>query len=386
MKCTRWSSRAGGRLTQVPTSQNPEQAVPIGTGSFARLQPEDMMRILLLMDPLIRVPPEHYGGIERVIADLANGLCDRGHEVTLWAAPGSNTTARLHPFGREGEWTKWSNLRNTLVLAWRFWQNGEKFDVVHNFGRLAYLTPILRRNLPKVQTYMRTVNPANMRRAKALGAKRLHYTAVSSAIRDSGKPAGGKWSVIHNCAPAGQYRLNVHVNSHAAPLVFLGRLERCKGVHNAIAAARRLGRALRIAGNISSLPDEREYFRKEIEPQIDGKLITYIGPVNNEQKNELLGTAAAMLMPVEWEEPFPIVLPEALLCGCPVIAFARGGMPEGIDHGKTGFLCNTIEELCGYIGRLWELDRAYCRAEAERRFSDSAIVTAYESLYRSLLS
>jgi glycosyltransferase involved in cell wall biosynthesis len=344
------------------------------------------MKVLLLMDPFIRVPPQVYGGIERVIADLANGLCERGHAVTLWAAPGSQTRARLHSFGQEGEWTRWSNLRNTIVLAWRFFRSRSDYDLVHNFGRMAYLTPILRWDLPKVQTYMRPVNPANMRKAVRLGAKRLHYTAVSGAIRNTGQPGGGEWSVIYNCAPVQEYRLNVQVNPDTAPLAFLGRLERCKGVHNAIAVAKTLGRPLQIAGNISNLPDQKEYFHREVQPQIDGKLINYLGPVNNDQKNQLLGSAAAMLMPVEWEEPFPIVLPEALLCGCPVVAFARGGMPEGIDHGKTGFLCHTVAEMCELVGRLGEIDRAHCRAEAERRFSDRAVVDEYGRLYRKLIA
>ncbi len=344
------------------------------------------MRILLLMDPFICVPPKHYGGIERVIADLANGLCQRGHQVSLWAAPGSETAAALSPFGREGEWTRWSNVRNTALITARFLKNRNRFDLVHNFGRLAYLTVMLRSNLPKIQTYMRDVNPANMRKARAMGAKRLHYTAVSAPIRDTGMPGGGDWSVIYNCAPVHEYKLNVQVDPSTAPLAFLGRLERCKGVHNAIAVAKRLERRLYIAGNISNLAHEKEYFHHEIEPQIDGKLIKYLGPVNNAEKNQLLGNAAALLTPIEFEEPFPVVLPEALLCGCPVIAFARGGMPEGIDHGKTGFLCNTVEEMASLVGRLGEIDRTYCRAEAERRFSDHAIVEAYEHLYRDMMA
>src|SRR5579864_82182 len=119
------------------------------------------MRVLLVMDPFIRVPPAHYGGIERVVADLADGLARQGHEITLWAAPGSRIQGRIEPFGEEGEWTRWSNARNTATLAGRFLAGAHRFDVVHNFGRLAYLAPILARDIAKVQTYMRTVNPTN---------------------------------------------------------------------------------------------------------------------------------------------------------------------------------------------------------------------------------
>ncbi|MFI5177925.1 MAG: glycosyltransferase [Vicinamibacterales bacterium] len=342
------------------------------------------MRILLLMDPFIRVPPAHYGGIERVIADLADGLTRSGHDITLWAAPGSRVSGRVEPFGREGEWTRWSNVRNTALLAARFLANRNRFDLVHNFGRLAYLAPILPRDLPKVQTYMRTVNPGNMATARRLCARRLHYTAVSAAIRDTGRPGGGDWSVIYNCAVPSRFPFVADTDARTAPLVFLGRLDRCKGAHHAIAVARRVGRRLIIAGNISPLAHEREYFEREVAPNVDGTLVTSVGPVDDVQKRALLGQAAGMLMPIEWEEPFPVVLPESMLCGTPLIAFRRGGVPEGIDHGRTGFLCDTVEEMAALVGRLPEIDRHTVRSEAERRFSDRAIVEAYESLYTTM--
>lgn len=248
------------------------------------------------------------------------------------------------------------------------------------------MTGALRWDLPKVQTYMRRINPKNIRLVRRLGGHRVRFTAVSAAIRDTGRPGGGEWSVIYNCAPAQNYRLRTDVDTGTAPLVFLGRLERCKGAHTAIDVAHRLQRRLIIAGNKSTLPEERKYFQKEIEPRIDGKLITYIGTVNDREKNELLGSAAAMLLPIQWEEPFPVVLPEALLCGTPVIAFRRGGVPEGIADGVTGFLCDTAEEMADLVGRLGEIDRTACRAEGERRFSNDSIVSDYEGLYRELLT
>jgi glycosyltransferase involved in cell wall biosynthesis len=336
------------------------------------------------MDPFIRVPPDHYGGIERVVADLADGLTRAGHDVTLWAAPGSRVTGRVEAFGREGEWTRWSNVRNTLTLARRFLGGASRFDVIHNFGRLAYLAPVLARDVPKVQTYMRTVSPGNMETARRLGARRLHYTAVSAAIADTGRPGGGDWSVIYNCAVPSRYPFVGDTDPRTAPLVFLGRLDRIKGAHHAITVAERLQRRLIVAGNISPLAHEQEYFEREIKPRVDGRLITYIGPVDDQQKQALLGSAAAMLMPIEWEEPFPVVLPESMLCGTPLIAFRRGGVPEGIEQGRTGFLCDTVDEMGTLVARLPELDRATVRAEAERRFSDAAIIGAYERLYRRL--
>jgi len=338
----------------------------------------------MLMDPVIKVPPDHYGGIERVVADVADRLASRGHDITLWAAPGSHVNGTVEPFGREGEWTRWSNIRNTLTLAGRFIGATRRFDVIHNFGRLAYLTPVFARDVAKVQTYMRTVDPRNMATARRLGANRLHYTAVSAAIRDTGRVGGGDWSVIYNCAVPERYTFAGATDPRTAPLVFLGRLDRCKGVHHAITVARQLQRRLIIAGNISPLAHEQAYFEAEIKPRVDGELVTYIGPVGDREKQALLGDAAAMLLPIEWEEPFPVVLPESMLCGTPLIAFRRGGVPEGIDHGRTGFLCDTVEEMSAFVARLPDIDRRVVRAEAERRFSDTAIAVEYERLYQSL--
>jgi glycosyltransferase involved in cell wall biosynthesis len=343
------------------------------------------VNVLLIADPFIRVPPVHYGGIERVVADLADGLVERGHQVTLWAAPGSTGRAKLAPFGREGEWTRWSNVRNTLTLTQRLIRSHARFDLVHNFGRLAYLAGVLGLRLPKVQSYQRPVDPRNMQRARRLGATQLRYVAVSAAIRETGRPGGGEWAVIPNGTSPARMTFTADVDPRMAPLVFLGRLDRCKGAHTAIAVARRLERRLIIAGNVSTLPHEREYYEREIAPQVDGDLITYVGEVDDRAKSRLLQRAAALLMPVEWEEPFGIVIVEALMSGTPVIAFRRGGIPEIVIDGRTGLLCDTIDEMVGSVERLPFIDRAACRADAERRFSNDAVVSAYEQLYEEMI-
>jgi glycosyltransferase involved in cell wall biosynthesis len=139
-----------------------------------------------------------------------------------------------------------------------------------------------------------------------------------------------------------------------------------------------------IAGTQSPLPEEQEYFETEIRPRIDGQRIKFIGPVNDEQKKALLGGAAALLLPIEWLEPFPVVLPEALLCGTPVLGFPLGGVPEGIENGVTGFVCANRDEMVAAVARLPAIDRVRCREAGERRFSDRVITDEYEALYREV--
>ena len=342
------------------------------------------MRVLLVMDPYIPVPPRHYGGIERVVGDLANALSARGHDVTLWAAPGSAADGRVEPFGREQEWTKWSNVRNTLTLSSRFLTRRGAFDVVHNFGRLAYLLPIARSRVPKVQTYMRPVNAKNMQTFERIGARSLVYTAVSHAIKATGAPGGGDWRVVYNCARAEKYTLALDVDAGTAPLLFLARLERCKGAHTAVDVARATGRKLIVAGNVSTVPWEREYYERELKPLFDDPLVEYVGPVDDQRKIQLLKTSAALLTPIEWDEPFPVTLPESLLCGTPVVTFRRGGTPEGIDHGVTGFVCDTVADMNRAVEQLPTIDRARCRSEATKRFTDQVITSAYEAIYHEL--
>jgi glycosyltransferase involved in cell wall biosynthesis len=340
------------------------------------------MKILLVSDPLIPVPPLHYGGIERVMHDLAVEFHRRGHEVAVWAGPNSRSPGKLVVFGRNAPRigrleSAWNTARVGLGLSLA----AGRWDVIHNFGRLAYLTPVLRRRVAKLQTYMRRVHAPNVRATVRLGARNLVFTAVSDHIRRGGEAGGGPWRTVYNGVEISRYAFRADVDAARAPFAFLGRLERCKGAHTAIAVARALGRELVIAGNVSHLPEEKEYYEREIRPCLDGRQVRHVGVVDDAGKNRLLGSSAALLCPIEWEEPFPVVLPESFACGTPILSFARGGMPEGIRQGVDGFVCDTLDQMVALARRVPELDRRACRDAAEKRFSIGAIADAYLGVY-----
>lgn len=339
------------------------------------------MRILLLMDPFIPVPPKHYGGIERVVYDIACKYVEMGHSVTLVAGQGSKSPDRLLTYGFNSDLQSINiDYRLLSQVTSILYKEIGRHDVIHNFGRLAWMFPIAWSGIRKVQTYMRYITPGNIRALNRVGVRNMVYTAVSDAIVRTGISGGGDWRTVYNCAPVQSFTFNPEVPVDA-PLVFLGRLERCKGAHTAIRVAQLTGRKLIIAGNISPLKEEQAYFEHEIKPQIDGAQIRYIGVVDNAQKNQLLGNAAAMLLPVEWYEPFPIVLPESYACGTPILAFPGGGVPEGIFEGETGFISNSAEEMAAQVALLTQLKRADCRQRAENLYSDEVIALNYLSIY-----
>jgi glycosyltransferase involved in cell wall biosynthesis len=340
------------------------------------------MKIFLISDPLIPVPPMLYGGIERVVYDLACELHRRGHEVQLMAGPGSRSPGALIEFGTNAESpSKWEKLGSWLKVSTQLLKRASRTDVVHNFGRLAYLVSIGPMSIRKINTYMRKVHYPNIQMTGRMGFKNMLFTGVSDFISTGGQRGGGDWKTIYNGIDLARYSFSEHVDPEQAPLAFLGRLERCKGAHVAIAVAKSTNRKLLIAGNISTLPEEKEYFENELKPLIDGNQIEYIGPVNDEKKNVLLGTAAALLSPIEWDEPFPIIVPESFACGTPILAYARGGMPEGIDHGRTGFLSRTRDEMIQHVRQVSKINRKECRLMAEKRFSIEAITDEYLKVY-----
>lgn len=347
------------------------------------------MRILLTADPELPVPPKLYGGIERIVDVLVRELRARSHEVGL-VAHRDSTSPAVKSFSWPGlrSQNRWDVLRNTVAL----WRTVRQFkpDVVHSFSRLAYLLPFLLTPNSKLQTpklvmsYQRKPTLKQVTRAAKLGGRTLAFTGCSEYICREGRMGGGNWHAIHNCVELDKYTFQPSVPADA-PLVFLSRVERIKGAHTAIAVAKRTGRRLLIAGNHGTTGEEGRYWETEIAPHLGRDGIEYVGPVDDARKNKLLGQAAAMIVPIEWDEPFGIVFVEALACGTPIISCPHGALPEIVRHGADGFLVNSVEEACDAVVKLPVINRAECRQRAESEFSSGVVTEKYVALYSQLL-
>ena len=335
------------------------------------------MHVALTADPMIPVPPVHYGGIERIVDMLARGLDARGHRVTLYAHRDSDTAGRLVPYRGERPGHPVDVVRNTASIARLL---AKPPDMVHSFGRLATLLPLLPTSVPKVMSYQREPTLRQVRRAVRLARRgTMSFTGCAEHIAAKMRPYAPS-TAIFNGVPLDTFAFRDGV-ADDAPLVFLGRIERIKGTHTAIDISEQSGRRLVIAGNIS----DQAYFDDFVQPRLSDRVV-YVGPVDDGQKNDLLGRALAFLMPIEWEEPFGIVMAEALACGTPVVGTPRGSVPEVVMEGVTGFVRESVGALAEAVGRVPELDRAACRADCEARFSDRAVVDAYEALYRERIA
>jgi glycosyltransferase involved in cell wall biosynthesis len=338
------------------------------------------LRIALTVDPELPVPPLHYGGIERIVDMLARGLVSRGHQVTLFAHADSATVGHLVPWPGQSSRSPTDTARNAATLARHAYT--KRFDLVHSFSRIAYLTPLLPLPISKLMTYQRHISLRSVRLGQTLSRGTLWFSAISRWMMRDAKEIG-TWRLVFNGVPLEVFHLRPDLRPDA-PLVFLGRVEEIKGPHLAIEIARRAKLPLVIAGNV--FPEHRAWFQANIAPHVDGQGVVFRGPVNNTEKDELLGGARALLMPILWDEPFGIVMAEAMACGTPVLGLCRGAVPEVVEHGVTGFVADDVGGLVVAAGRLHEIDRGACRARVERLFSDASAVEAYLAVYSEMLS
>lgn len=337
------------------------------------------MRILITVDPELPVPPLLYGGIERVVDLLARQLASMGHHVTLFANPASTCPVELRGWPGARSRSGIDTIRNAAMLTAAVARG--RFDIIHSTSRLIYLLPLLPLPIPKIMNYHRRPSRRTTAMAHKLARGTLEFSAVGRWMTQQ-EGLVGAWHAIPNCIPLASYQPRLQVVSDA-PLAFLGRIEEVKGPHLAIEIAKRTGRRLVMAGNV---PREHEaWFKRHIAPHIDGERVAYIGPVDDTAKNEFLGRASALLMPIIWEEPFGLVMAEAMACGTPVLALRRGATDEVIAHGTTGFVGDTVDDLVEAVELLPTLSRAGCRERVERLYSEDAVATQYCALYEGLI-
>ena len=327
------------------------------------------------------VPPGRYGGIEAIVSLLTEGLAARDVDVTLFASGDSTTRAKhVHVFDeapseRIGE-TFWE-LNHALSCLTRL----DDFDLVHDHTGLLGLTLFGLTDAPVVHTVHGPLSgvPGEMYRAACSVTHEVGLVSLTLAQR---RPLPDlPWLAnIENAIELDRYPFDPRPGDG---LLFLGRMSPDKGAHAAIEVARRTGRPLRIAAKCRE-PEEQAYFDREIGPHL-GDGIEYVGEVPHEEKCRLLAEAHAVLVPIEWEEPFGLVMVEAMASGTPPIALRRGSVPEVIDHGRTGFVVDDLEAMATAVDRVHVLDPLELRREAAERFSPERMVDAHVAAYERLL-
>lgn len=356
---------------------------------------EKKLRIAQIAPLWITVPPLKYGGIERIVAMLCDGLVDKGHEVTLFASPGSKTKAKLvtvfdKPLLEAN--IPWSNpvwnLRN-LSKAFEMANNNE-FDIVHSH---LDLWTLFFHNLTKTPVLQTMHNPLYRDNADATKDDRLrlfteeagkiHMVFISQSALNQAmvKFPPQRVQVIYNGSDLNHFQFNPQGGDH---FVWIARMNKHKGVENAIAACEKIGAKLLLAGRID--PTQKEYFNNYIKSHLNEQ-IQYVGELTENQLSDFYGPAKALLYPIEWEEPFGLVVSESMACGTPVIAYRRGSMPELIEDGKTGFVVDSsIDLLTEAMRKIDQIDRKLVRKRVEEKFSKETMVANYEEAYYKLIS
>ena len=347
------------------------------------------MRIAQISPLWHSLPPKIYGGTERIVYYLTEELIKRGHQVTLFAHKDSKTSAKLVGINPK-------NFDNQIDLSWNnyqlysllntsaAYQRAEEFEIIHNH---IGVYPLFFSKLVKAPTLTTFHNPvcqiidrADSRIALKEYAKN-YFVAISKDQRIKLNPALNYISTIYNGIPVEEFEFN---NNPKDYLVWLGRLNLIKGAKDAILIAKKLKRKLILAGIIHK--NDEKIYHTEIEPLIDNCLIRYIGPVNQKQKIKLLKNAEGLVYPIQWDEPFGLVMVEAMACGTPVVAYKRGSISEVIKDNKTGFIVNDLEEMAKKVKKINSIDRYQCRKWVEENFTVKKMVDNYEKIYLQIIN
>jgi glycosyltransferase involved in cell wall biosynthesis len=337
------------------------------------------MKIALLSTCAVAVPPKGYGGTEVVTAELAKMLTRNGHHVTVFATGDSRPAGKLRYRFAKPIWPPNDEAeRQHATFAWQEITAAGSFDIVHA-QQLPSLAVETRHSTPTVITVHCDRDPRWGESHRS--SDDVSFVAISERQRTL-NPDVPFSDVVHHGLHPDLYPYSPNASDYCA---FLGRLAPEKGVHDALDATRIAGVPLRIGGAPHWL--NRDYFAAEVRPRLDeaGSRATWLGEVTHGPKLDLLRGARALLFPIDWEEPFGLVMIEAMLVGTPVIAYSRGSVPEVVEDGVTGFVVRNVDEMAARIRALASFDRQRCRARAEERWSSMRMARDYEKVYEEAL-
>lgn len=341
------------------------------------------MRIAQIAPLWERVPPPAYGGTELVVGLLTDELVRKGHDVTLFASGDSITLAKLqsvHPKAlRLDSAVKEYGIYEMLNLA-SVYEQADQFDIIHSHVGCAALPYAKLVKTPTVHTLHGIFTPDNEK--LFIHARKQPFVSISDAQRDSRLGLNCVATVYNGIDPD---RYTYHPQPDNPPyLAFLGRMSPEKGPHLAIEIAKRTGYPLKMAGKVD--PVDQEFFATQVKPHIDGEQIQYLGEATHEDKSPLLGGAVATLFPITWREPFGLVMVESLIVGTPVVAMNLGSVPEVMADGKSGYICNCVDECVTAVERISQINRQDCRDHVLENFSAKRMADGYEAVYRQLLA
>jgi len=337
------------------------------------------MRIAVIGPPFIEVPPRRYGGTELFIGNLARELYARGHDVTVYANGDSRLPCDVRWIYDHSDWPPGnpvrSQLKNADHTAWALRDAAAAADIIH-LNDIVGLPVTRFIEVPVVLTIHHPHEPVLTEQYERYPD--IHYVAIADWLAKM-EPMP-RMTVVPHGIPVSDYTFSSEKEDYVA---FLGRMAPCKGPHLAIDAARKAGVPIKLAGEIQ--PVFRDYWEQEIEPRLDPPAVEYIGEADFAMKNALLSRARALLFSIQWEEPFGLVMIEAMACGTPVLAFAGGAVAEVVRDGVNGWICSGVDDMAERVASP-DVSPGQCRDFAETHFSVGRMANAYLDLYTRALA
>lgn len=339
------------------------------------------MRIAQVAPLFESVPPKYYGGTERVVSYLTEELVSQGHDVTLFASGDSVTKARLVAGCQRSlrlDKQCIDKLAHQTVMLERVFQRATEFDIVHFHVDYLHFSLSRREPITNVTTLHGRLDIPDLVPLYQ-EFRDMPVVSISNAQREPLPWANWQATVYHGL-PADLYRFRPEPGSY---LAFVGRISPEKRVDRAIEIAKRVRIPLKIAAKVD--PVDRHYFKSTIKPLLCEPLVEFIGEIGEDEKDKFLGNAYALLLPIDWPEPFGLVMVEAIACGTPVIAYRDGAVPEVIEEGHTGFIVEELEDAVEAVRRIPELSRKRCREIFEERFTATRMARDYVKVFERLI-